>query len=129
MCQNTIIFRIFHLETIIEQDFKDYEIFTIIFDFVAQQIFFYSKRPKKKRFSINRGKSVIFQKVRHHRSSKNGQNLKIFSSEVFSSFKGDKNKKWTLYITETFCSTPRKTKKKNVSPYFVPWLLCLPISK
>ena len=33
-----------------ERNFKNYGNFTIIFDFVAQQIFFYPKRQKKKTF-------------------------------------------------------------------------------
>jgi len=60
---------------------------------VAQQ-FFSSKKDQQniKRFSIKRGTSVFFQQVRRHSTSKNGQNFKFFSSEVFSSFKGGKNK-------------------------------------
>ena len=95
-----------------ERNFKNYENFTIIFDFVAQQIFFYPKRQKKKRFSINRGKSVIFQKVRHHSSSKNDQKFKIFSSEVFSSFEGGENQIWTLYHWN-FLLHIKKDQKKN----------------
>ena len=59
MDQNTLIFEISHFATIMERKFHHY------FRFCGAINFFLLIKTKKG-FSINRGKSVIFQQVRHN---------------------------------------------------------------
>ena len=70
---------------------------------------------KKPRFSIKCGKSVIFQHMWHHRSSKKGQNFKIFYSEVFSSFKGGENKISWSYRSYSLLHITKHRKKNRFS--------------
>ena len=70
---------------------------------------------KKPRFSIKCGKSVIFQHMWHHRSSKKGQNFKIFYSEVFSSFKGGENKISWSYRSYSLLHITKHRKKPRFS--------------
>ena len=70
---------------------------------------------KKKRFSIKCGKSVIFQHMWHHRSSKKGQNFKISYSEVFSSFKGGENKISWSYRSYSLLHITKHRKKNRFS--------------
>ena len=83
-----------------------------------QRFLHFFSRKKKLRFSIKSlkcGKSVIFQHMWHHRSSKKGQNSKIFYSEVFSSFEGGENKISWSYRSYSLLHITKHRKKKRFS--------------
>ena len=105
-----------------EKSFRKYENFTIIFDFVAQQIFFYLKRQKKNPF-LHKSRQIGYfsEGEAPQLIQKSSKKSNFFLLKFSPALKVGKIK-YGLYITETFCSTSRKTKKKNVSPYFAPWL-------
>ena len=113
MDQNTMIFRFPILKPLWKEIFKIMKL-SSLFSILWRNKFFSIQKDRKKRFSINRGKLVIFQKVWHHSSSKNDKKFKFFLLKFSPALKVGKIK-YGLYIIETFCSTSKKTKKTRFS--------------